>query len=105
MSCLCLQCLQCKESDSLTQEEKYKKLLDKELLKIVSGYKLADLKFIRNENDIPYCLYCLKLIDNQKQTLIECDYCHYYVGHHACFRKAREQGNRLCKACGNVLFQ
>jgi hypothetical protein len=105
LSCLCLQHLRCTSSDSLSQEEKYKILLDKELLKIVGGYKLADLKFIRNENDIPYCMYCLKLIDNQKQTLIECDQCHYYVGHYDCFRKWREGGNRMCKACGTVLFQ
>jgi len=98
MSCFCLLC----KEDSLTEQEKYKILLEKELLKIVSGYSLSDLKFIRNENDIPYCLYCLKLIDNKKQTLIECDHCHYYVGHHACFRKWREEGNRMCKACGNL---
>jgi hypothetical protein len=97
MSCLCLLC---KESSSLTQEENYKILLEKELLKIVGGYKLSDPKFIRNANDIPYCTYCLQLIDNQKQTLIECDKCHYYVGHYACFKKWREDGNRMCKICG-----
>lgn len=98
MSCLCLLC----KEDPLTQEERYKNLLDKELLKIVCGYKLSDLKFIRNENDVPYCIFCAKLIDNQKQTLIECDHCHYYTGHYECFRKWRELGNRLCKACGHL---
>jgi hypothetical protein len=101
MSCLCLLC----KEDPITEEERYKTLIDNELLHVVSGYKLSDPKFIRNENDIPYCLYCVKRIDNQKQTLIECDKCHYYVGHYACFRKWKEtniRGTRCkrCKACG-----
>jgi len=98
LSCLCLLC----KEDPLTAEEKYKTLVDKELLHIVSGYQLSDPKFIRNQENIPYCMHCLQEIDNNKHTLTECDACHYYVGHHACFRKAREQGNRMCLACGNV---
>lgn len=97
-------CFLCKE-EPLTEEERYKTLIDNELLHVVSGYKLSDPKFIRNENDIPYCVYCLMLIDNQKQTLMECDTCHYYVGHYSCFRKWKETNTKYtrckrCKACG-----
>lgn len=107
LSCgLLLSCLQCLSKDPLTEEERYKTLIDNELLHVVSGYKLSDPKFIRNENDIPYCMYCLMLIDNQKQTLIECDKCHYYVGHYACFcewKEANIRGTRCkrCKVCGS----
>ena len=102
LSCDCLRYLLCNQPDTLTEEERYKHLVDRELVNVVSGYKLSDSKFIRNQDGAPYCMYCLQIIDNHQYTLITCVKCHYYVGHYSCFRKWKEERNILCLACGSA---